>query len=138
MPMDRVANDLPGNSYTMHPTAGPNVVDIPDRITDSVMIEIDPVFQMRSMAVPGMVNRLEIVASEKNGNFAGINPVIFIAFAGDQLVAARLRDDEFLDLLVEVTVNRERGGMSGQRDCSPLTCEELYAGHGNPCRWNRG
>ena len=55
MPMGIVANDLPGNSYTMHPAAGANLVDIPDHITDSVMIEIDPVFQMRSMVVAGMV-----------------------------------------------------------------------------------
>jgi hypothetical protein len=102
--MDRVANDLPGNSYTMHPAAGANLVDIPDRIADSVMIEIDPVLQMGSMAVSGMVNRLEIIASEKNGQLAGIDPVIFIAFAGDQFVAARLRDNEFLDLLVEVAI----------------------------------
>jgi len=39
----------------MHPAAGTDLVDVPDRITDSVMIEIDPVFQMRSMAVPGTV-----------------------------------------------------------------------------------
>jgi len=50
------------------------------------------------------MNRLEIIASEKNGKFGGINPVIFIAFAGDQLVAARLRDNEFLDLFVEVAI----------------------------------
>jgi hypothetical protein len=47
--MDRVANDLPGNSYTMHPATGANLVDIPDRIADSVMIvacspKTDPVF----------------------------------------------------------------------------------------------
>ena len=50
--MDTVANDLPGNAYPMHPAAGPNLVDIPDRITAAVMIETDPVLQMRSVAEP--------------------------------------------------------------------------------------
>ena len=68
------------------------------------MIEIDPVLQMRSMAVAGVMNRLKEIASEKNGQLAGINPVIFIAFAGDQLIAARLRDNEFIDLFVEVAI----------------------------------
>ena len=63
MSMDIVTNDLPGNAYAMHPAASANLVDGPDRITDSVMIEIDPVLQMRSMAVTGMVDRLEEIAS---------------------------------------------------------------------------
>ena len=102
MPMDIVANDLPGNSYSMHPTAGANLVDAPNRITDSIMIEVDPVLQMCSMAIAGVMNGLEKIASEKNGKFARINPVIFIAFAGDQFVAAWFRDNEFIDLLTEV------------------------------------
>jgi len=63
----------------MHPATGANLIDIPDRITNAIMIEIDPVLQMGAMAVAGMMDRLEIVASEKNGELDGINPVIFIA-----------------------------------------------------------
>ena len=96
--MDIVANDPPGNSYTMHPAAGANLVDIPDRITDSVMIEIDPVLQMCSMVVAGVMNGLEEITSEKNGKFAGINPVISISFRRYQLIAARLRDNECVNL----------------------------------------
>jgi hypothetical protein len=102
MSMDIVANDFSGNAYSMHPAAGANLVDIPDSITNTVMIEIDPVLQVRSMAIAGMMNSLEEIASEKNGQFAGINPVIFIAFAGYQFVAAWFRDNEFIDLLTEV------------------------------------
>jgi hypothetical protein len=102
MPMDIVANDLSGNSYSIHPAAGANLVNTPDCITDSVMIEIDPVLQMCSMAITGVMNGLEEIASEKNGKFARINPVIFIALAGDQFVAAWLRDNKFIDLLTEV------------------------------------
>jgi len=58
MPMDIVANDLLGDGYAMHPAAGANLVDIPDRVTDSVMIEIDPMLEMGSMAVAGMMNSL--------------------------------------------------------------------------------
>ena len=104
MSMNMIVNDLPGNSYAMHPAAGANLVDIPDGVTNSVMIEINPVLQMCSMAITGVMNGLEEIASEKNGKFARINPVIFIAFAGYQFVAAWLRDNEFIDLLVEVTI----------------------------------
>jgi hypothetical protein len=104
MPMDIVANNPPGNSYTMHPAAGANLVDIPDCITDSVMIEIYPVLQMCSMVVAGVMNSLEKITSEENSKFARINPVIFIAFAGDQFVAPGLRDNKFVNLLVEVTI----------------------------------
>ena len=90
MAMQLVANDLPGNAYAMHSAAGSNLVDGPYCITDSVMIEVDPVLQMRSMAITGVMNSLEEIASEKNGELAGINPVIFIAFAGDQFVAPGL------------------------------------------------
>ena len=88
----------------MHPAAGADLVDIPDRIPDPVMIEIDPVLQMGSMVVAGMVDRLEIITSQKDRKLAGINLVIFIAFAGDQFVVPRFRDDELLDLLVEVPI----------------------------------
>ena len=46
----------------MHPAAGANLVDIPDRITNSVMIQIDPVLQMRSMVVAGVMNGLKKIA----------------------------------------------------------------------------
>jgi len=104
MPMDMVANDLPGNSYTMHSAAGANLVDTPYRVAYSVMIEIYPVLQMRSMAIAGVMNSLEEIASEKNGKLTRINPVIFITFAGDQFVAPGLRDNKFINLLVEVTI----------------------------------
>jgi hypothetical protein len=100
--MNVVANDLPGYSYSMHPTAGSNLVDASDCITDSVMIEINPVLQMCSMIVAGVINCLKEITSEKNSKFARINPIIFIAFAGYQFVAPRLRDNEFIDLLSEV------------------------------------
>jgi hypothetical protein len=38
MATNRIADDFPGNAQAMHPAAGANFVDIPDRITDSVMI----------------------------------------------------------------------------------------------------
>jgi hypothetical protein len=68
------------------------------------MVQIAPVLQMRSMAVAGMVNGLQVIASEKNGELAGINLVILIAFTGNQFVAAWLRDDELIHLLVEVAI----------------------------------
>jgi hypothetical protein len=102
MSMYYVANDLPGNAYSMHPAAGANLVDTPDRITDSVMIEIDPVLKMGSMAIAGVMNSLEEIASEKDGELDRINSVIFIAFAGDRFIAPRLRDNEFIDFLTEV------------------------------------
>jgi hypothetical protein len=67
MAMELVTNDLPGNAHAMHSAVGPNLVDISDRITDSVMIEVDPVLKIRPMNVTGMVNRLEEIASEKSG-----------------------------------------------------------------------
>jgi hypothetical protein len=63
MSMDVITNDFPGNSYAMHPAASANLVDAPYRITDSVMIEIDPVLQMGSMAIGSVMNRLEEIAS---------------------------------------------------------------------------
>ena len=91
--MDRVANDLPGNTHAMHPAAGPNLVDVPDRITNAVMIEIDPMLQMCSMVIAGVMNGLEEIASEKDGKLGRINPVISIAFRRDQFVTSRLRDN---------------------------------------------
>ena len=76
MATDLVANNLPGNTYAVHPTTGANLIDISDGITDAVMVEIDPVLQMRSMAVTGVVDGLQVIASEKNGELAGINLVI--------------------------------------------------------------
>jgi hypothetical protein len=60
------------------------------------------VLQVRSMTVTGMMDRFEKITSEKNGKFARINPVIFIAFTGYQFVAAWLRNNKFIDLLTEV------------------------------------
>ena len=47
-----------------------NLVYIPYRITDSVMIEINPVLQMGSITVAGVMDRLEEITSEKDGKFA--------------------------------------------------------------------
>jgi hypothetical protein len=64
----------------MHPAAGANFVNISDSITDSVMIEINPVFQMGSMTVAGMMDSFKVVTSEKNSEFARINLVVSIPF----------------------------------------------------------
>ena len=80
MATDRIADDLPGNAYTMHPAAGANFVDIPDSITNAVMIEIDPVLQIGSLTIAGMMDRFEEVTSEKNSKLARINLVVSIAF----------------------------------------------------------
>jgi hypothetical protein len=40
------------------------------------MIEIDPVLQMGSLAIAGMMDRFEKIASEKNSKLAGINLVV--------------------------------------------------------------
>jgi hypothetical protein len=58
-----VANNLPGDGYAVHPATGANLVYVPDRITDSVMVEIDPVLEMGSITVAGVMNRLEEIAS---------------------------------------------------------------------------
>jgi hypothetical protein len=57
------SNNLPGDGYAMHPATGANLVYMPYRITDSVMVEIDPVLEMGSITVAGMMNRLEEIAS---------------------------------------------------------------------------
>jgi hypothetical protein len=64
----------------MHPAAGANFVDIPDSIANAVMVEINPVLQMGSMAVAGMMDRFEKITSEKNCKLARINLVVSIAF----------------------------------------------------------
>jgi hypothetical protein len=104
MPMDLVTDHLPGNAHAMHPATGANLVDVPDSVTDTVMIEIDPMFQVSSVTVTRMMNRLEIIASEQNGKLAGINLVILVTFTGDQFVAPRFRDNKLLNLVVEVAI----------------------------------
>ncbi len=63
MPMDLVANDLPGDCYAMHSATGAYLIYVPDCITNSVMIEIDPVLEMCSITVAGVMNRLEEITS---------------------------------------------------------------------------
>ena len=84
--------------------AGAHLVDIPNRITDAVMIQIDPVLQMGAMAVVGMMDHFENITSEKNSEFAGINLVLPIAFGRNPFVAAGLRNNEFVHLIVKVTI----------------------------------
>jgi len=80
MATDRIADYLTGNAYTMHPAASPNLVDIPDSITNAVMIEIDPVLQMSSMVIAGVMDPFEKITSEENSKLAGINLVVSITF----------------------------------------------------------
>jgi hypothetical protein len=61
--MHIAAKELSGDAYAMHPAAGANLVHLPDRIPNSVMIQIDPVFKMGSVIIAGVVNRLEETAS---------------------------------------------------------------------------
>jgi uncharacterized Tic20 family protein len=91
--MEMVVNDLPGNSYTMHSAASSNLVDIPDRITDAVMIEINLVLQMCSMVIAGVMNSLKEIISQKSSELIGIDLVILISFRSYQFVATRLRDN---------------------------------------------
>jgi len=62
MTMDIVAKDLPGDGYAMHPATGAYLVYVSNRITNSVMIEIDLVLEMGSRTVVGMMNSLEEIA----------------------------------------------------------------------------
>jgi hypothetical protein len=64
----------------MHPAASPDLVDISDSIANAVMVEINPVLQMGSMTVAGMMDSFKVVTPEKNSKFAGINLVISISF----------------------------------------------------------
>ncbi len=59
MAMCLVANNLPGNCHTMHPATGAYLIDVPDCITDPVMVEIDPVLEVGSIAVIGVMNSLQ-------------------------------------------------------------------------------
>jgi hypothetical protein len=115
-----VTNDLPGNTYTMHPAAGSNLIDISDRITNAIMIQIDPVLQMRSMTVAGMMNRFEKIAPEENSEFAGINLVVSITFGRDQSVTTWLRDNEFVHLRMKVAIQP-----TGHR--AFFHCQDLFA-----------
>jgi hypothetical protein len=64
----------------MHPAASANFVDISDSIANAVVVEINPVLQMGSMAIAGMMDRFKVVTPEKNSKFAGINLVVSISF----------------------------------------------------------
>ncbi len=63
MAMDIVTNDHPGHGNAKPSATGANRLEMPDRITNSVMIEIDPMLEMGSMVVAGMMNSLEEIAS---------------------------------------------------------------------------
>jgi len=104
MAMYIIANNLPGNCHTVHPAAGADLIDVPDRITDPVMVEIDPVLEMGSIAVICVMNSFQELSPQKNSEFARINLVILITIASDPFVATRLGDNELLHLLVEVTI----------------------------------
>jgi hypothetical protein len=93
MVMKLPANDLPGNSYTMHPAASSNLVNIPDGITDTVMTEINPVLQICSMVTAIVMNGLEKITPQKSCKLICINLVVRISFRSNQFVAPRLRDD---------------------------------------------
>ena len=89
----------------MHPTTGTNLVDIADRIPDTIMIEIDPMLQISPMVVICMMNFFKIITPEKNGQLVRIDPVILVSFVGNQFVATGLRNHELLDLLAEVPIH---------------------------------
>ena len=93
MATDRITNDLPGNAYTMHSATGTNLIDIPDGITNPIMVEIDPMLQMRAMTVASMMDRFEEVTPEENRELAGINLVVSIPFGRNQFVTTRLGDN---------------------------------------------
>ncbi len=62
MPMYIIANNLSGNCHTMHPATGAYLIYISDRIMNSVMIEIEPVLKICSIAVAGVMNSLDEIA----------------------------------------------------------------------------
>ena len=99
-----IANNLPGNCHTVHSAAGADLIDISNRITDPVMVEIDPVLEMGSITVICVMNSFQELSPQKNSEFARIDLVILIPIASDPFVATGLGDNELLDLLVEVTI----------------------------------
>jgi hypothetical protein len=104
MAMKLIANDLPGDSYTMHSAASSNLVNIPYGITDTVMIEINPVLQMCSMVITSVMNGLEEISSQKSCKLICVNLVVLISFRGNQFVTPWLRDNEFFHLSIKVAV----------------------------------
>lgn len=50
------ADYLPGNAYSMHPAANANFIDTPNRIANTVVVEINPVLQMGLMTVTCMMD----------------------------------------------------------------------------------
>jgi hypothetical protein len=80
MAMELVTNNLPGNSNTVHSAAGANLVDLPDCSTDSIMIKLDPVLQMRSMRVTGVVDYLEKITPEKSCQLTCVDLVVLVSF----------------------------------------------------------
>jgi hypothetical protein len=88
----------------MYSAASANLINIPNRITNPIMIEINPVLQVGAMTVAGMMDRFEKITSEENSELAGINPIVSIAFGRNQFVTTGLSDNEFVHLLMEVTI----------------------------------
>jgi hypothetical protein len=64
----------------MHSAAGAYLINIPDHITDSIMVEVNPMLHMGTMAIADVVNGLEEIGSQKNGELARINLVIYVSF----------------------------------------------------------
>jgi hypothetical protein len=100
MTMKLIANALPVNSYTMHSSAISNLVNIPAVITDTVMIEINPVLQMFSMFIAILLNLLEEISSQKSFNLIFVPLVVLISLRSHQFVTPCLLDNALFHFLI--------------------------------------
>jgi hypothetical protein len=103
-PVLRLAQNLPGYLYAMHPTARPDLVHVSDSVMHAVMVQADPVLELDSPVIIAMVNFPQIAAFEEQCELGRIYLVVVIAIGTYELVAPRVGYNEAVNLLTQITV----------------------------------
>src|SRR6266436_4662757 len=71
-------------------------------LANRVVVKCDVLFEDHSVESRGMVNRLQIAASEQLSELLGIQAIVFVGVLGDEAVAARFRDRDVINMRQQI------------------------------------
>jgi hypothetical protein len=103
---------------------GADAIDLSGSLGDALVVEVDPLFEGDALVILAVMDSPKESTAEQLGEFGGVDGVVFVPVAGDEMVASGVRDNELVDVGIEMAI--DPAGQGGFFDGEKLFAGEFF------------